>query len=73
MCLITAPGQQVEVVQKVSAPNVVCADEVILQGKTDKGMPYVMALMDDVVVRLRQMPAAAAEASANADAPIVET
>jgi DNA gyrase/topoisomerase IV subunit A len=73
VCLITAPGQQVEVVQKVSAPNVVCADEVIPQGKTDKGMPYVMALMDDVVVGLRPMPVPAADASANADAPITET
>jgi DNA gyrase/topoisomerase IV subunit A len=61
VCLITAPGQQVEVVQKVSAPNIVYADEVMLQGKTDKGMPYVMALMDDVVIQLRPMPAAPAE------------
>ncbi len=70
VCLITAPGQQVEVVQKVSAPNVVSADEVILQGKQDKGMPYVMALMDDVVTQLRLMPAAPTEPAG--DVPVVE-
>ena len=62
VCLITGPGQQVEAMQKVSAPNIVYADEVVLQGKQDKGMPYVMALMDDVVTELRLMPGTTPEA-----------
>ena len=73
VCLITGPGQQVEAVQKVSAPNIVYADEVVLQGKQDKGMPYVMALMDDVVTELRLLPTANAEpAQTDAEASLVE-
>ncbi len=47
--LITAPGQTVVIHQKTSQPTQLSADEVILQSKQDRGMPYVMALMDDTV------------------------
>ena len=47
--LITAPGQNVVIHQKTSKPTQLSADEVILQSKQDRGMPYVMALMDDTV------------------------
>ena len=39
--------------QKKSAPTVLDADEIMLQGKQDKGMPYLMAILDDVVVGLQ--------------------
>ena len=47
--LITAPGQNVVIHQKTSQPTQLSADEIILQSKQDRGMPYVMALMDDTV------------------------
>ena len=47
--LITAPGQNVVIHQKTSKPTQLSADEIILQSKQDRGMPYVMALMDDTV------------------------
>ena len=49
VALITAPGQTVVIHQKTSKPTQLSADEVILQSKQDRGMPYVMALMDDTV------------------------
>lgn len=47
--LLGAEGQSVQVTQKMSLPTVLSADEVVMQGKTDKGMPYAMAILDDVV------------------------
>ncbi len=35
--------------QKKSPPTPMDAGEVVLQGKQDKGMPYIMAILDDVV------------------------
>ncbi|HPS82480.1 MAG TPA: DNA gyrase subunit A, partial [Candidatus Limiplasma sp.] len=35
--------------QKKSAPAALSAESVLLQGKQDKGMPYVMAILDDVL------------------------
>ena len=49
VALITAPGQTVVIHQKTSQPTQLSADEIILQSKQDRGMPYVMALMDDTV------------------------
>ena len=49
VALITAPGQTVVIHQKTSQPTQLSADEVILQSKQDRGMPYIMALMDDTV------------------------
>ena len=49
VALITAPGQTVVIHQKTSQPTLLSADEIILQSKQDRGMPYVMALMDDTV------------------------
>ncbi len=37
------------VAQKKSPPTPMDAGEVMLQGKQDKGMPYIMAILDDVV------------------------
>ena len=42
-------GAQVRVEQRMSPPTVLMAQEAPLQGKQDKGLPLVMALMDDVV------------------------
>ena len=50
VALITAPGQTVVIHQKTSQPTQLSADEIILQSKQDRGMPYVMALMDDTVI-----------------------
>ncbi|MBP3645275.1 MAG: DNA topoisomerase 4 subunit A [Clostridia bacterium] len=47
--LVPGAGSQVRVLQKLSPPTQLDSNEVILQGKTDKGMPMVMALLDDVV------------------------
>ncbi len=41
------------VLQRKSPPTVLEGGEVTLQGKQDKGMPYIMALLDDVVTELR--------------------
>ena len=47
-CTVGA-GAQVRVEQRMSPPTVLMAQEAPLQGKQDKGLPLVMALMDDVV------------------------
>ena len=49
VALVTEAGQTVVIHQKTSQPTLLSADEVILQSKQDRGMPYVMALMDDTV------------------------
>ena len=49
VALVTEAGQNVVIHQKTSQPTLLSADEVILQSKQDRGMPYVMALMDDTV------------------------
>ena len=40
------------VTQAQSAPSAIASDEIALQAKADKGKPYVMALMEDVVTGL---------------------
>ena len=42
--------------QKRSAPSLLVTTEVLLQGKQDKGMPYVMAIMDDVITGIMACP-----------------
>ena len=49
VALVTEAGQNVVIHQKTSQPTLLSADEIILQSKQDRGMPYVMALMDDTV------------------------
>ncbi len=49
VALVTAEGQLFRVNQKLSPYTQIGADEVMLQSKTDKGIPMVMALLDDVV------------------------
>ena len=49
VALVTEAGQNVVIHQKSSQPTQLSADEIILQSKQDRGMPYVMALMDDTV------------------------
>lgn len=56
VALITAAAQTVEIHQKTSQPTLLNADEVIVQSKQDRGMPYVMALMDDVVTTVYAQP-----------------
>ena len=37
-------------VSQVRSPNTILPkDEILLQGKTGKGMPYVMAILDDII------------------------
>lgn len=52
-------GVSVRVNQKLSPYTQIMSDEVLLQGKQDKGIPMVMALMDDVVTSLEPAPAEA--------------
>ena len=40
------------VLQAQSAPTFLSSEEIVLQSKSDRGKPYVMALMDDVVTGL---------------------
>ena len=49
VALVTEAGQNVVIHQKTSQSTQLSADEIILQSKQDRGMPYVMALMDDTV------------------------
>ena len=65
--LITGPGCTLRIQQKASPFTDLLADEVMLQTKQDRGMPYVMALMDDVVTSVLLLAAPAAE-----DIPPVE-
>ncbi|MBQ8536247.1 MAG: hypothetical protein IJ461_02435, partial [Clostridia bacterium] len=46
------PGQTLTLYQAQSPATQLFADEVALQTKQDKGKPYVLALMEDVVVRI---------------------
>ncbi len=48
--LIPGAGAKVRITQKLSPMTEVDSNDVILQGKTDRGMPLVMALLDDVVI-----------------------
>ena len=54
---IPAEGAQVKVYQKLSPYTQIDSNEVILQGKQDKGIPMVMALLDDVVTEMEVLPA----------------
>jgi len=47
--LISNEGAHVRVYQKLSPYTPLESGEVLLQGKQDKGMPLVMALLDDIV------------------------
>ncbi len=62
------PGEgavSVRVLQKLSPYTLIQPDEVLMQGKQDKGVPMVMALLDDVVTGLETLPA-----ETPADAPM---
>jgi len=54
---IPGEGAQVKVYQKLSPYTQIDSSEVILQGKQDKGIPMVMALLDDVVTEMEIVPA----------------
>ena len=58
--LVPGAGAKVRVSQKLSPETELDSNEVILQGKTDKGMPMVMALLDDVVTAAERMEEAQA-------------
>jgi len=54
--LLPAEGAGVRVYQKHSPYTQIDSSEVMLQGKQDKGIPMVMALLDDVVTDMEIMP-----------------
>jgi len=60
LCAGDAP-HTVTVYQAQSPASNLFMDEIALQTKQDKGKPYLMALMDDVVTRVTAQPAADAE------------
>ena len=53
--------------QRKSPPSLLNMAEVISQGKQDKGMPYVMAIMDDVITGVLAYPSASAYAGDTGD------
>lgn len=53
--LVPGAGAQVRVYQKLSPATQMDSNEVLLQGKTDKGMPMLMALLDDVVTQAEEV------------------
>jgi len=55
--------------QKKSPPTVLPVGQVSPQGKQDKGMPCVMALLDDVVTGVLPLAPAANEPSDDAEEP----
>lgn len=73
--LVNALPLSVLVTQKKSPPTVLDADEIMLQGKQDKGLPYLMAILDDVVIRAESYAiseASADEAEEQSDMPETE-
>ena len=52
VALLPGEGGCVRVYQKLSPYTQIDSSEVILQGKQDKGIPMVMALLDDVVTEM---------------------
>ena len=61
--LLGEQGGTVVVSQKRSAPTMINAAEVVMQGKQDKGMACVMAILDDVVTGLMLCPSCTTENS----------
>ena len=53
---LPAQGAKLRVTQKLSPYTELSTDEVVLQGKQDKGAPMVMALLDDVVTGAELLP-----------------
>lgn len=53
---LPAQGAKLRVTQKLSPYTELNADEVVLQGKQDRGAPMVMALLDDVVTGVELLP-----------------
>lgn len=51
--LASSEEQSFRVTQKISPYTDIIAGEVLLQGKTGKGIPLVMALMDDYVTGIQ--------------------
>ncbi|MEF9878113.1 MAG: DNA topoisomerase (ATP-hydrolyzing) [Clostridia bacterium] len=54
VAMLNDPAQSVLVTQKMSRPTLLVSGDVVLQGKQDKGMPYVMAIMDDMVIGVQR-------------------
>ena len=57
VALLPGKGGSVRVYQKLSPYTQIDSSEVILQGKQDKGIPMVMALLDDVVTGMEVVEA----------------
>ena len=58
ICLTDREPCDLLVMQTQSAPTRLRKEEILLRGKQDKGMPYVMAILDDVVTGAVQLPTA---------------
>ena len=67
--LLGEPPQPILVTQRKSAPTVMDAGEIRLQGKQDRGKAYVIAVLDDVVTELIPFPGAATDADGGAEEP----
>ena len=53
VCRVGEAPCSLMVIQSQSDPTVLQKDAILLQSKPDRGMPYVMAILDDVVVAVR--------------------
>ena len=61
VALLPVEGRTLTVNQKLSGLSELRSEEVPLQEKTGKGVPVVMAILDDVVTGLKAMPEAGGE------------
>ena len=55
-CTKASEPMLLEVTQARSKPTRIEKDKIILQRRQDRGLPYVMAIMDDVVTDMRVLP-----------------
>ena len=55
-CTKASQPMLLEVTQARSKPTRIEKDKIILQRRQDRGLPYVMAIMDDVVTDMRVLP-----------------
>ena len=67
--LLGEQGGNVLLTQKKSPPSLLNAADVISQGKQDKGMPYVMAILDDVITGVLPYAVGSGETTDSSDEP----
>ncbi len=66
--LVDDPARTVLLTQLKSAPSTLSVGEVHMEGKQGKGAPYVMAILDDVIIGAYLLPGAAGDTGDNGDA-----